>query len=79
MTVENGAVHILLGNKINKPLNGKIISLRPIYVSANPTSPISWICGDDEPPEGMSTSGTNKTTIDRQYLPASCRPAPKRD
>lgn len=76
ITVEDGAMHITLGNKINKPLVGKVISLRPIYVTDSPTSPISWICGFDKPPKGMQANGTNRTTLSKKYLPGNCRPAP---
>lgn len=71
--VENGAIHVTLGNKVNTPLDGKILSIRPIYVTASPDSPISWVCGGDQPPEGMSAAGENKTNIDDKYLPSSCR------
>lgn len=73
--VEDGAIHVTLGNKVNAPLDGKILSIRPIYVTASPTSPISWVCGGDEPPEGMSAAGENKTNIEAKYLPSSCRKA----
>ncbi|WP_223670837.1 pilin [Kangiella shandongensis] len=71
--VEQGAIHVTLGNKVNAPVKGKILSLRPIYVEASPTSPISWVCGGDAPPEGMLASGEDKTNIEPKYLPASCR------
>lgn len=73
VVVEKGAIHITFGNKINEPLQGKILSLRPVYVTENPSSPISWLCGGDTPVDGMTASGENKTNIEDKFLPASCR------
>lgn len=71
--VADGALHITLGNKINQPVKGKVLSLRPLYVEASPTSPISWVCGGDTPPKGMLASGKDRTNIEPKYLPMSCR------
>ena len=71
--LENGALHITLGNKIMKPLDGKILSLRPITVIQSPASPISWVCGYSDVPKGMQAAGVNKTNIDRKFLPIRCR------
>lgn len=73
--VENGALHIRLGNKANKAIAGKVLTLQPLVVAENPTSPISWNCGSSEPPEGMKTVGKNRTDVNRQYLPFACRGA----
>ena len=70
--LENGAIHITLGNKITKTLQGKVISLRPAVVTGSPKSPISWLCGLDEPVAGMQAIGANKTDVDQKILPASC-------
>jgi type IV pilus assembly protein PilA len=74
--VDNGAIHVTLGNKIAKPLQGKILTFRPATVDGSPKSPISWLCGYDEPVKGMSAVGTNKTSLSGEYLPTACR---KRD
>ena len=74
--VAGGAIHVTLGNKIAKPLQGKILTFRPATVDGSPKSPISWLCGYDEPVKGMSAVGANKTTLSDEYLPAACR---KRD
>lgn len=74
ITVEDGAMHLQLGNKIIDPLNGKLLSIRPIYVIDSPASPISWICGYSGVPDGMKASGVNKTDIKPIYLPIDCRP-----
>jgi type IV pilus assembly protein PilA len=72
MQIEDGAIHVQLGNKISKPLQGKTITLRPAIVTGSPTSPISWLCGIDEPVAGMEAVGENKTDLDQSILPASC-------
>ena len=72
VTVEKGAFHIVLGNKVPKPLQGKTLSFRPAVVVGSPTSPISWLCGYDEAIEGMQAVGNNKTDIDETLLPSAC-------
>ena len=71
--VSGGAIHVTLGNKIAKPLKGKVLTFRPATVDGSPKSPISWLCGYDEPVKGMTAVGTNKTSISNEYLPAACR------
>ena len=71
--VVDGAMHVTLGNHAHSILEGQVLTIRPIFVSANPTSPISWTCGYREPPDGMEPSGDDKTNIDRKHLPGACR------
>jgi len=70
--VVNGAFHILLGNKVPKPLRGKYLTFRPAVVDGSPISPISWLCGYSKPIKGMTAIGENKTDIDKMYLPSEC-------
>ena len=70
--IEQGAIHITLGNKAAKPLQGKIVSMRPAVVTGSPASPISWLCGPDEPVEGMEAVGENKTDIKNVFVPSNC-------
>ena len=70
--VEDGAIHITLGNKAALPLHNKIVSIRPAIVIGSPLSPISWLCGLDKPVPGMEAVGENKTDIDNSILPGSC-------
>ena len=70
--VEDGAIHITLGNKASKPLHDKTISMRPAVVTGSPASPISWLCGFDEAVTGMQAIGKNKTDIDKGLVPSSC-------
>jgi type IV pilus assembly protein PilA len=69
----HGALHLRLGNKIGKTLQGKIVSLRPIFVPGVENAPISWICGYDTVPNGMAAAGENLTDLDPQFLPLNCR------
>jgi len=71
--VSDGAIHVTLGNKINKQLYGKVLSIRPLVVVGSPTSPISWGCGNSIPPKGMESVGENKTNIENVFLTWSCR------
>lgn len=70
--IENGAIHITLGNKVSKPLQDKTLTVRPAIVIGSPASPISWLCGPDEPVSGMEAVGTDKTDIVIGIIPASC-------
>ena len=70
--LENGSLHVTLGNKINKHLEGKVMTIRPMVVIDSPLSPISWICGYSEPPKGMKPVGPNKTDINEGPMPTSC-------
>jgi type IV pilus assembly protein PilA len=68
-----GAFHIRLGNRVAKPLQGKLLTLRPIVVTGSPESPFSWICGNTEAPPGMEAVGENRTSVPDTYLPYNCR------
>ena len=70
--VIDGAFHVLLGNKVPKPLRGKYLTFRPAVVDDSPISPISWLCGYAKPVTGMTAVGENKTDIDKVYLPNEC-------
>lgn len=73
--VRDGAIHMEFGNKVNKRIAGKILSLQPLVVEGSPTSPISWNCGMAEPPEGMRAAGENRTSLEHEFLPFICRGA----
>ena len=73
MTVEDGAIHIELGNKINSRLKGKILTLRPQYVKESHITPLAWLCGNSSVVEKMTVAGSNKTDVKAAYLPAACR------
>ncbi len=68
-----GAFHIELGNKIPPSLQSKLVTVQPVFVPNSPASPISWVCGFDEVPEGMERAGENWTNVPKVSLPGSCR------
>ncbi|WP_166419529.1 pilin [Pseudoalteromonas sp. Z1A8] len=72
ITVDNGAIHISLGNKASQPLQNTVLTFRPAVVTGSPTSPIAWLCGFDEPVTGMQAVGDNRTTIPKEILPSAC-------
>ena len=73
VSIENGSIHITLGNRINALVAGKILTLRPAYVSASPASPIAWLCGYAEPVTGMQAFADNQTNLAAAYLAPDCR------
>ncbi len=68
--VENGAMHVTLGNRMEIFLRGKVFTIHPYIVSGSPKTPVSWGCGKSPPPDGMKTIGEDKTDVDPVYLPA---------
>jgi type IV pilus assembly protein PilA len=73
IVVNDGAMHVRFGNKVNARVSGMTLTIRPLYVTANPTSPIAWNCGRSEPPQGMSPQGMDRTDVPAQFLPSACR------
>ncbi len=73
MVVENGAIHITLGNRVNKHVAGKVLSLQPVTVVGSPDSPMSWVCGYAQPVSGMQAAGDNQTDVPSLYLAPECR------
>jgi type IV pilus assembly protein PilA len=73
IVVNDGAMHVRFGNKAHSRLSGKTLTIRPLYVTANPTSPLAWNCGRSAPPQGMSPQGMDRTDVPAQFLPSVCR------
>ncbi|WP_439134374.1 pilin [Pseudomaricurvus sp.] len=73
LKVEKGAIHLRLGQKSPEMLQGKILTLQPVYVKDSPLVPASWICGYDSVPSGMNAAGDNLTDVPVKYLPLRCR------
>jgi len=71
--VNDGAMHVVFGNFVNANLAGETLTIRPIFVSESPTSPISWTCGYRDAPQGMEAVGEDRTTLEGKHLPAACR------
>jgi type IV pilus assembly protein PilA len=68
-----GVINVTLGNRINKNVAGKILSVRPAIVKDAPVVPIAWIYGYASVPQGMTVVGTNNTNISPRHLPVNCR------
>ena len=62
----------MLAVQANGSLRGKTLSLRPAVVEDTPLVPIAWVCGFAKEPQAMKVLGTNRTDIDKQYLPLRC-------
>jgi type IV pilus assembly protein PilA len=75
VAVESGAIQITFGNKAHVAINGKVLSLRPGVIEDAKIVPITWVCGNSDPPGRMTVRGLNKTTVDERYLPLACRAA----
>ena len=70
---ENGAIHLTFGNRANKAIAGKILTLRPAVVEDAPIVPVAWACGYAEAPDKMTVNGANRTDIPAALLPVECR------
>lgn len=73
ITVEEGAIHILFGNRANGALQGKTLTLRPAVVEDEPVVPVAWVCGHAKAPEKMTALGADRTDIVTAHLPVNCR------
>lgn len=73
VTLKEGALHVEMGNKSNKLIQGKMITIRPVVVTGSPTSPFSWVCGNSPAVDGMETVGDNYTDIEDAHMPMACR------
>lgn len=73
LMVKNGAIHLTFGNRANKAIAGKVLSLRPAVVEDAPIVPVAWVCGYAEAPEKMIVNGKNLTNIPELLLPIECR------
>jgi type IV pilus assembly protein PilA len=73
IVLENGAFHLAFGNKAVPALQGKVLTVRMLFVQDSPVSPVSWVCGYSLIPHGMSAAGENRTTVSQALLPPSCR------
>ena len=73
VAIESGAIQVTFGNRANVAIQGKVLSLRPGVVDDARIVPVSWVCGNAEPPGRMTVRGLNKTNVPARYLPLNCR------
>ena len=71
--IEGGAIHIQLGHRTNKSIDGKWLTLRPGTVSGAAQVPISWLCGNAHEVEGLTYTDVNRTELTSEMLPIDCR------
>src|SRR5260221_2044793 len=63
VAVPGGAINITFGNKANRAIFGKGLSLRPAVVEDAPIVPLTWVCVYATEPVKMTVEGGNKTSI----------------
>ena len=68
-----GAIDITFGNRTNKFITGKTLTLRPAVVQAAPVVPIAWVCGKAATPDKMTVMGADTTNLPPSHLPIDCR------
>lgn len=73
LEISDGAIHITLGNRVNRHVLGKTLSVRPAVVPASAKVPIAWIRGYASVPSGMAVKGENRTDLMSRHLPIECR------
>ena len=73
LEVNDGAIHITMGNRVNRNAAGKTLSVRPAVITNYPQLPIAWNCGVAVAPTPMKMFGENRTSLPPVYLPVDCR------
>lgn len=73
LAVSDGAIVITYGNRSNRNLAGKKVTLRPAVVEGYPAVPIAWVCGAAGAPDKMRVLGQNDTNLPGPHLPIDCR------
>lgn len=73
LTVREGVIVVTFGNRVNRFIAGKKLSLRPAVVEGYPVVPISWVCGNASAPDKMQVHGKNDTDLPGPHLPLDCR------
>lgn len=73
LEVQDGAIHLTLGNRVNKFAADMVLVIRPAIVADAPAVPVAWVCGNATAPKGMRVAGANKTSLPPHYLPIDCR------
>lgn len=71
--LEQGAVHVTFGNKANRALKGKVLTVRAAGVADARIVPVAWLCGPATAPAPMTAQGENRTTLPPGLLPPRCR------
>ena len=73
LAIEGGAIHLTFGNQASAAIKGKTLTLRPAIVEDAKIVPVAWVCGNARPPDQMTVQGTDRTDVDKNFLPLNCR------
>lgn len=73
VAVQDGAIHMVFGNRAHGALKGKTLTLRPAVVEDARVVPVAWICGKAPVPDKMVVKGADRTDIPVGLLPLRCR------
>lgn len=73
VAVNDGAIVLSFGNRSNRNIVGKKLSLRPAVVEGYPSVPLAWVCGAATAPDKMRLLGRNETDLPATLLPIDCR------
>lgn len=73
VAVQDGAIHMVFGNRAHGALKGKTLTLRPAVVEDARVVPVAWICGKAPVPGKMTVQGSDRTDIPAGLLPLRCR------
>jgi type IV pilus assembly protein PilA len=73
LAVADGAIIMTFGNRSNRNIAGRKLTLRPAVVDGYPAVPLSWVCGIAAGPEKMRLLGQNQTDLPAPLLPIDCR------
>jgi type IV pilus assembly protein PilA len=73
LAVADGAIVMTFGNRSNRNITGKKLSLRPAVVEGYPSVPLSWVCGIAAAPGKMRVLGSDQTDLPAPLLPIDCR------
>ena len=73
VAVESGSIHVTFGNRANRLIRGKVLTLRPAVVEDAPIVPVTWLCGFAAVPDKMVAKTANRTDVAKGYLPIKCR------
>lgn len=72
LEIRNGAITITFGNRVNRNIEGKKLTLRPAYVADARIVPLSWVCGRAQVPNGLTAGTANLTDLRVSFLPLDC-------
>ena len=73
VTLEDGAIQIAFGNRAQRTLQGKVLTVRPAGVVDARVVPMTWLCGKAAPPAPMTAQGEDRTSVPAGVLPLRCR------